>query len=537
VDVLRVYTGSDHAGFSLRKTLMERLRSQGREIVDLGTDSDAACDYPEFAYAVANAVRANPGTLGILVCATGQGMATAACKVRGIRAVVPATVEAARLSRFDNNANVLCLAGRFLSESEAFAIVDTWLATGFAGGRHARRIAKVAAIETASAVAFMTESERLGIAALGVPARIFDRDPSLFSLHGHAHAGIKESLGWVSLPADVTEALPDLTKFMKDIRQERFRDLVLVVEDPEKSAAATVSRFWGSGSGALRLHVLGSEEHSALAALEASVHLDTALVLTVAGPGAIKSVEAKEQRLWSRMLELCDGDAARAGGHFAAVTPAQSRLAEIAESHHYRKIFFSSPGISEVFTVLGFEGLVPAALLGIDPTRLLARTRVMVEACRGDRLEDNPGASLGVLIGALTKHGRNKLTLVPSKSLLPLCPWIAQVLANATSQSSHPIATLWGEPMRPSYPPDRIFVHLQADDDAPAILSEAMEALHNGGQPTIQIAVRDRYEFGAEIFRWEIAATVAALVLGTMPSILAEPSVEGRDRDQPLSPT
>jgi hypothetical protein len=138
----------------------------------------------------------------------------------------------------------------------------------------------------------------------------------------------------------------------------------------------------------------------------------------------------------------------------------------------------------------------------------------MVESCRGDRLEENPGASLGVLLGALVKHGRNKLTLLPSKSLLVLCPWIAQVLAMALNKSGHPFVTLWGEPMLPGYPPDRIFVHLQADDDAPAIPSEQMEALHLAGQPTIQLAVRDRYELGAEMFRWEIAATVAALVLG-----------------------
>lgn len=534
---MRVYTGSDHAGFSLRKSLVERLRLQGREIVELGTDSDAACDYPEFAYAVANAVRGNPGSLGILVCATGQGMAIAAGKVRGIRAVVPATIEAARLSRFDNNANVLCLGGRFLAESEAFAIVDTWLATGFAGGRHARRIAKVAAIETASAVAFMTESERLGIAALGVPARIFDQDSALLSAPAHAHAAIhaaiQDALGWVSLPADMTERLPELTRFTAEIRQARLRDLVLVIEDAEKSAVATIARFWGSASGALRLHVLGNKEGLALATLEESVHLDTALVLAIAGPGTCKAVESKEQRVWSRMLELCGGDAKRAGGHFAAITSGQSRLAEIAEAHHYRKVFLGAGGISDAYTALGFEGLVPAALLGIDLVRLLARTRVMVESCRGDRLEENPGVSLGVLLGALVKHGRNKLTLLPSKSLLPLGPWIAQVLATAMSKCDQPVVTLWNEALLPSYPPDRIFVHLQADDDAPAIPSEQIETLHIAGQPYIQIAVRDRYEFGAEIFRWEIAATVAALVLAGMPLAVAESTGE---RDQAVSP-
>ena len=534
---MRVYVGSDHAGFSLRKTLVELLRSQGRDVEDLGTDSEAACDYPEFAYAVGNAVRSNPGSLGILVCATGQGMAIAAGKVRGIRAVVPATVEAARLSRFDNDANVLCLGGRFLAESEAFAIVDTWLATGFAGGRHARRIAKVAAIETASAVAFMTESERLGIAALGVPARIFDRDPALFSAKAHAQAAIRDSLGWLNLPAEVAERLPELTSFSAGIRQARFRDLILVVEDAETSAAVDVARFWGSGSGALRLHVMGSGEHSALAALEQSVHLEAALVLAIAGVGLCKAVEGKEQRLWSRMLELCGGDAKRAGGHFAAVTPAQTRLAEIAEAHHYRQVFLSAPGIGEAFTVLGFEGFVPATLLGLDPVRLLARTRAMVESCRGDRLEDNPGASLGVLLGALAKHGRNKLTLLLSKSLLPLGPWIARALAVATGGRDKHIVTLWNEPVRPSYPPDRIFVHLQADDDTPAIPSDQMETLHIAGQPYIQIAVHDRYELGAEVFRWELAATVAALVLGTMPTSAAESAtISQGDHDRPVAP-
>ena len=122
-----IYTASDHAGYNLRRTLVERLRGQGHEVVDLGTDSDAACDYPEFASAVANSVRATPSSLGILVCATGQGMAIAAGKVRGIRAVVPATVEAARLSRFDNDANVLCRK----------AMPSPWWTPGFRPGSRA----------------------------------------------------------------------------------------------------------------------------------------------------------------------------------------------------------------------------------------------------------------------------------------------------------------------------------------------------------------------------------------------------------------
>jgi RpiB/LacA/LacB family sugar-phosphate isomerase len=515
--------------------LVKRLRAQGREVEDLGTDSDAACDYPEFASAVGNAVRSDPGSLGILVCATGQGMAIAAGKVRGIRPVVPTTVEAARLSRFDNNANVLCLAGRLLPETEAFAIVDTWLATGFAGGRHARRIAKVAAMETASAVAFVTESERLCLATMGVPARIFDRDPSLFAFHGSSPKAIKSSLDWLSLAADMTARLPELSSFIEEIRKARYKDLIVLLEDGEESPTAATIRLWASGG--LRLHIMSRADRSAVLTLEKSVHFGTALVLSVARANACPVIEGKEQLLWAKVLDLYSGDAKRAGGHFAAIAPPKSRLAGIAQTHLYRKVFVDAAEIGEGFCALGLEGLLPAALFGMDPARILARATATVEACRKERLEDNPGANLGVLLGAMAKHGRSKLTLLASKSLLSLGPWIAQVLSSATGANYRRIVTLWDEPLLPSYPPDRIFVHLQAEDDPPAVLSDRMEALHLAGQPYIQITLHDRYELAGELFRWEFAATIAALVLGTCPCVPTATTMVGDQEPQAAAPT
>lgn len=505
-----IYAASDHAGYNLRKTLVERLRVQSHETIDLGTDSDAACDYPEFASAVANSVRGTPGSLGILVCATGQGMAIAAGKVRGIRAVVPATVEAARLSRFDNDANVLCLAGRLMSEGDAFAIVDTWLSTAFAGGRHSRRIAKVAAIETASAVAFITEGERFGLTSRGVPGRLFAHDPALFTSDESKHAAIERSLAWLAIPSQMTEQAARLNRLAVNARQARFKDLV-VVGPAERSPALGVCRIWASASGGLRLHVLG-DDASALATIETMADLQSAFVLVVADGQADKNIEGKERQIWTRMLELCGGDAERTGGKFAAVVPAHSPFEEIAQAHHYGEIFHSPAGVAESFAVLGYAGLVPATLFGLDVNRLLARAQAMAESCRSERLDTNPGVSLGLLIGALAKHDRNKLTLLLSKSLRPLGSWIADVMARATGADPRRIATVWDEPMQPGYPPNRIFVQVQAADDVPAIPAGDMEALHFAGQPYIQIAVQDKYELSGEIFRWQVAATVAALV-------------------------
>ncbi len=513
---MRIYAGSDHAGFSLRKTVVERLRAQGKDVVDLGTDSDTACDYPEFAYAVASKVRSEPGAAGILVCATGQGMAMAAGKVRGIRAAVPSSIEGARLSRIDNDANVLCLAGRMLSETDACAMVDTWLSTNFAGGRHARRIAKVAAIETASAVAFMTESERLHLAGRGFPRKLFQRDPSLFSPDGSLHATIRSDLGWVSLPQEMGGKVPEILAFADHVRQARLKDVVLLLDSEEDSAIGSVCRLWGTSG--MRMHIAQARRPESLASIEEMVHLESTLVLIYSPVARMgKELQGEEQRLRSKMMDHRLGNAQRTGQHFAALTISGSDLVQVAESHRYAKVFLDSINVDGCSAALGFAGLVPAVLAGLDPVRLVARANAMAEACRGERLEDNPGASLGVLLGAMAKHGRHKLTLLASKSLEPLVRWISLLMTRATHKARRGIVVIGDEPLQSSYPPDRVFVQLQAPDDPSSIPPESMEALHIAGQPYIQIVVQDKLELAAEIFRWQVAAATAAIVLEAIP--------------------
>jgi ribose 5-phosphate isomerase B len=145
--VSKIYAGSDHAGFTLRRRLVDHLRARGHEVEDLGPTTDASCDYPTSAAAVARAVRDDAGAVGLLVCGTGLGVCIAANKIRGVRAVDAWNVDGAKMSRAHNDANVLCLGERLISEAEALAVVDTWLATPFEGGRHGRRVAQIAALE------------------------------------------------------------------------------------------------------------------------------------------------------------------------------------------------------------------------------------------------------------------------------------------------------------------------------------------------------------------------------------------------------
>ncbi|HEX3236220.1 MAG TPA: ribose 5-phosphate isomerase B [Gemmatimonadales bacterium] len=135
--------GSDHAGFPLKQRLVAELRALGYEPLDLGTDSAESVDYPDFAHEVAARVEHQEARRGVLLCGTGLGMSYAANRHSGVRAAVAWSLDVARLARQHNDANVLILPARYVSEPEGVAILRTWLDTDFEGGRHGRRVAKI----------------------------------------------------------------------------------------------------------------------------------------------------------------------------------------------------------------------------------------------------------------------------------------------------------------------------------------------------------------------------------------------------------
>lgn len=143
---MRVAFGADHAGFELKSLLARRAEELGHEVLDLGTSSAASVDYPDFGFAVGEAVAAGRADRGVVVCGTGIGIAIAANRVRGCRAGVATDLYAAALMREHNDANVLGLGARVTAAPLAAAILEAFLATPFAGGRHQRRVEKLDAV-------------------------------------------------------------------------------------------------------------------------------------------------------------------------------------------------------------------------------------------------------------------------------------------------------------------------------------------------------------------------------------------------------
>ncbi|HOG17518.1 MAG: Ribose-5-phosphate isomerase B [Syntrophaceae bacterium PtaU1.Bin231] len=143
----RLVIGADHAGFELKEALKPVLARLGYSVDDVGAFSCDAVDYPDIAAEVARRVSTGAFARGILVCGSGIGMSIAANRFPGVRAALCMDVETARLSRQHNNANILVLAGRRTGPDTAAAVMETWLQTPFEGGRHQRRLEKIAAIE------------------------------------------------------------------------------------------------------------------------------------------------------------------------------------------------------------------------------------------------------------------------------------------------------------------------------------------------------------------------------------------------------
>jgi len=144
---VRIAIGSDHAGYELKSAVGARLAGDGYDVEDVGTDSTDSVDYPDYAAAAAEMVAEGEADRAVIVCGSGVGVAIVANKLDGVRAVNAHDPDEAEMSRRHNDANVLTLSGRRLGPDDAGPIVERFLATDFEGGRHARRVEKIAAIE------------------------------------------------------------------------------------------------------------------------------------------------------------------------------------------------------------------------------------------------------------------------------------------------------------------------------------------------------------------------------------------------------
>jgi transaldolase/glucose-6-phosphate isomerase len=216
----------------------------------------------------------------------------------------------------------------------------------------------------------------------------------------------------------------------------------------------------------------------------------------------------------------------RAANHFIAITDPGSKMQKVAEADNFELVCFGDPSIGGRYSALSDFGIVPGAAMGLDVSKLLERAAHMAKDCREANAATNPGVSLGLALGTAAKGGRNKVTLIASPAIYDLGAWLEQLIAESTGKIGRALIPVDREPLGAPevYGKDRMIVYIRYSHEADRAQDEAIELLEKAGQPVIRLDVRDLYDLGAEIFRWEIATAVAGSVIGINP--FDQPDVE-----------
>ncbi|MBM3218744.1 MAG: RpiB/LacA/LacB family sugar-phosphate isomerase [Candidatus Rokubacteria bacterium] len=530
---MRVAVAADHAGFPYKAGMIHALKADGHEVFDLGTDSDAPADYPDFARAVGVAVREGRVDAGVIICGSGAGVSIAANKLRGVRAALCHDVFTARQAREDDDANVLCLGARVIAEDFAITLARAFLGARFSGAeRHRRRLEKVLALERAEmgegaavdthAIA-PAEAAIAHLESIDAGRRLWAEDPAPWTTAATTRAAILNRLGWLRAPQEMRRHVADLERFAAEVRGEGITDVVLFGMGGSSLAPEVLHAALGAAPGHPALTVLDTTDPGAIRATLRRLALPRTLFLVSSKSGTTPEMLAL-YRFFRAETDKAVGDDARAGGHFVAITDAGTPLEKLASESGFRRTFLNDPRIGGRFSALSFFGLVPAALVGADLGRLLDRAAAMAASCGAEvPVRENPGLRLGATLAGLAQAGRAKVTLMLSPGVRALGIWLEQLLTESTGELGRGLVVVDDEPLGvpDAYGTDRVFVAVRLGRDE--ALDATAAALESAGHPVIRVTMSDAYDVPAEFFRWEVATAAAGIVLGLNP--FDEPNV------------
>src|SRR5213083_2798397 len=357
-------------------------------------------------------------------------------------------------------------------------------------------------------------------AATGKVRRLWARDATLWT-------GADEAswLGWLGIARHQVGRVDDLRRLAEDVRREGFTRVLLLGMGGSSLAPEVLKETFGRIEGFPQLHVLDSTDPAQIRAVEQKVDLAKTLFIVASKSGSTLEPNIFKQYFFERVRQIVGAE--RAGSRFVAITDPGSRLQQVAEADRFRQVFLGVPSIGGRYSALSDFGMVPAAVMGLDVSRLLERAEEMAEACAASvPVEKNPGVVLGVTLGVLATHGRDKVTLIVSPALYDLGAWLEQLLAESTGKEGKGLIPVDREPLGPPevYGADRLFVYLRLASAPDEHQDPVVEALERAGHPVVRITVNDLYDLGAEFFRWEFATAVAGSVLGV--NAFNQPDVE-----------
>ncbi|MBA2529435.1 MAG: transaldolase, partial [Euzebyales bacterium] len=341
-------------------------------------------------------------------------------------------------------------------------------------------------------------------------ARLHDRDPALWSDDPEHQDVVGNRLGWLDVATPPSGWPERLAAFVRGVRQDDINRVVLAGMGGSSLAPEVVAELFAHRGRGAELRVLDSTHPAAVRALLDDADLSRTLVMV-----SSKSGTTEETSCFAAHAGELVGPQ-----RLVAITDDGSRLQAQALDQGWRAVFTNPADIGGRYSALSLFGMLPAALVGADTSRLWERAAAMLERCRRP-VEGNPGAQLAAFMAGNAGAGRDKLTLLTPTALLPLASWVEQLVAESTGKDGTGIVPVVGEPIgEPGvYGDDRAFVALRYGADQ--LLGA--DALADAGHPVLTLEVEHAEDLGGEYVRWEVATALAGALLGVDP--FDEPNV------------
>lgn len=350
--------------------------------------------------------------------------------------------------------------------------------------------------------------------------KLWAKDASIWTGHDEA-----KWLGWLDLPKTTRAMLPQLQAFAQEVKEKGYSHVLLMGMGGSSLGPEVLAQTYGRQGGFPELLVLDSTDPQQVKAFEARIDVAKTLFIV-----SSKSGSTLEPNIFLRYFyDLAEKALGKeeAPKRFVAVTDPGSKLEAHAREAGFAHLFHGVPSVGGRYSVLSAFGMVPAAAMGVDVSKLLDTADAAAKACGPTaKAKINPGVLLGTVLGLAAKAGRDKVTFVAGHEYWDLGAWLEQLIAESTGKQGKALIPVDRETLAgPSaYGSDRVFVHLRTAAKPNATRDLEVANLARAGHPVVRISIQGPDTLGQEFFRWEVATAVAGAQLGINP--FDQPDVE-----------
>jgi len=354
-----------------------------------------------------------------------------------------------------------------------------------------------------------------------IAERIWKKDHTVWNQNP---TEISNRLGWLDCSRVTAESFDEIQSFVNEIKNEGFENVLLMGMGGSSLAPEVFSKTFGKEAGYLNLFVIDSTHPAAVLKNEKELDFNkTLFIVSTKSGGTVETISFMKYFYTKAVSKLGKKNASK---HFAAITDPGSGLEEMARELNFRKIFINDPNIGGRYSALSLFGIVPAALIGVDLSKLFEETKKAEEDSKLNVIanQSNLVSQTGILIAELAKIGKDKLTFVYSNEISSFGSWVEQLIAESTGKLGKGILPVDGANLTEikKFDEDRVFVVTHLVDDGS--FKNKIDELTSAGFIVVEVLLDSIYDYGAQFFTWEFATAVSGWALSIQP--FDQPDVE-----------